>query len=161
MFGDASGVSPTLSWAQLQALGIGAGTFEVSVRVDDGYGGSHAVTSPPVTLTDLPALQVASIATGVTGAIHTPFNAVTVTFTDPIIPSSLTSALSLTLNGGPNLITGNLSVVPVANTTDTYTISGLAALAAKPGTYLLTVDASKLSGPAGPGVPAGEQPRGN
>src|SRR5207302_217685 len=51
IFGDASGVSPTLTWSQLQALGItdGPSQFPVQVRVDDGNG--HAVDSPAVTLT--------------------------------------------------------------------------------------------------------------
>ena len=37
-FGDATGATPTLSWAQLQALGIGDGpaSYVVAVRVDDG-----------------------------------------------------------------------------------------------------------------------------
>jgi hypothetical protein len=47
----ASGVSPTLTWAQLQALGIddGPATFNVTVRVDDGHG--NVVDSPATTLT--------------------------------------------------------------------------------------------------------------
>src|SRR5262249_55405406 len=40
VFGDAAGPNPTLSWAQLQALGIvdGPSTFSVRVRVKDGQG---------------------------------------------------------------------------------------------------------------------------
>ena len=40
-FGDAAGVQPTLSWSQLQALGIGDGpaTFAAHVRVNDGRNG--------------------------------------------------------------------------------------------------------------------------
>ena len=51
VFGDASGVSPTLSWAQLNALGIvdGPSTRKVGVRVSDGQG--HTNTSAPVILT--------------------------------------------------------------------------------------------------------------
>jgi sugar lactone lactonase YvrE len=49
-FGDATGANPTLSWAQLVALGVGHnGTFNVSVIASDGHG--QAVTSAPVTLT--------------------------------------------------------------------------------------------------------------
>jgi hypothetical protein len=43
VFGDATGVSPTLTWGQLVALGIGPGTFNVRVQVDDGHG--NLVTS--------------------------------------------------------------------------------------------------------------------
>ena len=51
VFGDATGVSPALTWTQLQALGItnGPSTFNVRVQVDDGFGGT--VVSAPVTLT--------------------------------------------------------------------------------------------------------------
>ncbi|MBX7166063.1 MAG: putative Ig domain-containing protein [Pirellulales bacterium] len=53
VFGDAVGANPTLSWAQLNALGITDGTpgsiYSVRVRVDDGDGG--VTTSAPMTLT--------------------------------------------------------------------------------------------------------------
>jgi hypothetical protein len=47
----ATGVTPTLTWAQLQALGVdnGPGSFDVAVVVDDGQG--HSVTSNVVQLT--------------------------------------------------------------------------------------------------------------
>ena len=53
VFGDATGVNPTLTWAQSQALGIDDGPacpahFSVSVRVDDGHG--RLVTSPATDL---------------------------------------------------------------------------------------------------------------
>jgi VCBS repeat-containing protein len=51
-FGDATGESPTVTWAQLNALSPaidnGPATFDVLVQVDDGFG---AVTSSVVTLT--------------------------------------------------------------------------------------------------------------
>jgi hypothetical protein len=51
VYGDATGVQPTLTWAQLNALGIndGPSTFNVTVKVSDGQG--HTVTSPATTLT--------------------------------------------------------------------------------------------------------------
>lgn len=51
VFGDATGVSPSLTWAQLVALGItdGPGNFNVKVRVNDGQGG--IVDSTATTLT--------------------------------------------------------------------------------------------------------------
>jgi hypothetical protein len=54
-FGDAAGASPTLTWTQLQALGISAaspGVFNVAMKVDDGKGGVS--TSPATTLTVIP-----------------------------------------------------------------------------------------------------------
>lgn len=45
----ASGVSPTLSWSQLQALGVNSAvSFSVSVQVDDGDG--SIIASAPVTV---------------------------------------------------------------------------------------------------------------
>src|SRR5262249_22475442 len=53
VFGDAAGVSPTLSAAQLAALGVTApSTRNVTVRVDDG---SRGVATAATTLTVLPA----------------------------------------------------------------------------------------------------------
>ena len=58
VFGDATGAKPTLTWAQLNALGIvnGPSSFNVSLRVDDGQG--HVVTST----TTLSVLNVAPTA---------------------------------------------------------------------------------------------------
>ncbi len=69
-FGDATGVNPTLTKAQLNALGInnGTATFNVKVRVDDGHG--HVVISSPVVFTFNNAVPVATItgpSTGVKG----------------------------------------------------------------------------------------------
>lgn len=49
VYGDATGVAPTLNWAQLQSLGIndGPATFNARVQVNDGHG---PVISAPVTL---------------------------------------------------------------------------------------------------------------
>jgi Ca2+-binding RTX toxin-like protein len=40
IYGDATGISPTLTWAQLNALGVqdGPSSYPVSVRVEDGWG---------------------------------------------------------------------------------------------------------------------------
>ncbi|MES2788758.1 MAG: PKD domain-containing protein [Planctomycetota bacterium] len=68
VFGDATGVNPTLTKAQLNALGInnGTATFNVKVRVDDGHG--HIVTSDAVTFTFTNAPPVASVTGPATGA---------------------------------------------------------------------------------------------
>ena len=43
---DATGVTPTITWTQLQALNLGVGTYQVSVHVtaDGRTGISRAVT---------------------------------------------------------------------------------------------------------------------
>jgi hypothetical protein len=67
----ARGVNSTLSWSQLQALGIsGPGTSNVSVQVDDGHG--FVVTSAVTTLTVQEAVPTATItppASGVVGQV--------------------------------------------------------------------------------------------
>ena len=61
IFGDATGVNPTLTKAQLNSLGInnGPATFNVKVRVDDGKG--HVVISDAVTFTFNNAPPIATI----------------------------------------------------------------------------------------------------
>ncbi len=60
-FGDATGVNPTLTKAQLNTLGInnGTATFNIKVRVDDGHG--HIVTSDAVVFTFNNKAPVATI----------------------------------------------------------------------------------------------------
>ncbi len=66
-FGDATGVNPTLTKAQLNSLGInnGTATFNVKVRVDDGHG--HVVTSNSTLFTFTNAPPVATITGPATG----------------------------------------------------------------------------------------------
>ncbi|MBM3999049.1 MAG: hypothetical protein FJ297_05810 [Planctomycetes bacterium] len=63
-FGDASGVAPTIAWAQLQSLGIddGPATVAVRVRVDDQHG--HVVDSSTATLTLENVAPTATLANG-------------------------------------------------------------------------------------------------
>ncbi len=71
-----------------------------------------------------------------------------VTFSKPIDPSTFTdAALSLTLNGGANLITGEVTIALVSGST--YAISGLAGLDAADGNYMLTVNGGIISDLAG------------
>ncbi|MFN4259034.1 MAG: PKD domain-containing protein [Gemmataceae bacterium] len=69
VFGDATGVNPTLTWAQLVALGIndGPATFQARVRANDGHG--NIETSAPVTLTVVntpPTLSNVTLSTSIT-----------------------------------------------------------------------------------------------
>ena len=68
-----------------------------------------------------------------------------VNFGEPINPATLTwQVLSLTLNGGPNLITSsNITITPVAGST--YDVNGLAGLTTAEGTYSLTVNAAGIA----------------
>jgi titin len=61
IFGDATGVQPTLSWAQLGTIGVNDGlqAFAVKVQVDDDAG--HVVTSLATTLTVINVAPTAGI----------------------------------------------------------------------------------------------------
>jgi hypothetical protein len=74
VYGDATGANPTLTWAQLNALGIndGPATRNVSVQVSDGLG--DVVTSNPVTLTvnnTAPTLTISGASSVSQGALYT------------------------------------------------------------------------------------------
>jgi streptogramin lyase len=91
----ANGVNPTLSWQQLQALGIDDSptSFAVNVSVDDGHG--HVVTSQASTLTvaDAPLSATAMPLNTVEGsAVLNPV--LFATFTDPGGSSSTTAEYS-------------------------------------------------------------------
>ena len=93
-FGDASGVSPTLTWSQLQALGINDGPRtvpNVRVRVDDGHG--HVVDSPVTTLTVNNVAPTATLSgspsTAIVGQTITP------SLSSPLDPSSTDVAAGL------------------------------------------------------------------
>lgn len=61
VFGDALGVQPTLTWAELAALGVQPGeTYHVRVQVDDGFFFDNLDVSDPVTLTVLAGPPVAN-----------------------------------------------------------------------------------------------------
>jgi hypothetical protein len=71
-----------------------------------------------------------------------------VTFSEPIDPTTFGhNALSLTLNGGPNLITSAVGVAQVNPTT--FTITNISWVQGYAGTYSLTVNAAGISDLAG------------
>jgi ELWxxDGT repeat protein len=78
----ASGVAPTLTWAQLQALGIddGPGSFSVSVKVTDSMGNS--TTSSPVTLSLANTAPTSSLSGPSDGVVYQP-RLFTLTANDP------------------------------------------------------------------------------
>lgn len=70
IFGDATGPSPSLSWSELQALGIeGQESYDVRVRVDDSFGG--VTTSAAVSLFLTAMLGDANFDTLVDGGDYT------------------------------------------------------------------------------------------
>src|SRR6185312_4587233 len=85
----ASGANPTLTWAQLQALGIddGPANFVLTVAVDDGHG--HTAASPVATLALSDTPPTATFSNN--GPIILG-NAPTVSFSNPFDPSAADTA---------------------------------------------------------------------
>lgn len=58
IFGDATGVSPTLTWAQLTGFGIADdGSYPIKLRVDDGNGEQDTATSTITVVNVAPSLD--------------------------------------------------------------------------------------------------------
>jgi hypothetical protein len=92
IFGDAAGVSPMLTWEQLQALGIdnGPGAYHIKVRVDDGHGTPVESIATSLNVSNAPPVVAA---TGPTSA----YRGETLTFTfSAADPSSADQTASFT-----------------------------------------------------------------
>jgi hypothetical protein len=88
--------------------------------------------------------RVLALAAPGTAPLTTPLSDLEVTFSETIAPGSFTAAdLTLTRNGGPNLISAAVTVVPLSATT--YRIAGLAELNAAGGEYRLSLELSGLT----------------
>ncbi len=80
----------------------------------------------------------------------TPVGTETVTFSKKINPATLDyHALSLTLNGGSNLITSAVTLTPTDSSDTQFSISGLGALDTATGNYVLTVNPTGIQDWAG------------
>jgi ELWxxDGT repeat protein len=100
--------------------------------------GVNDITGPAV-------LDVVNLATNLRNQTVSGLNVV---FSEAIDLSTLTSAdLSLTLNGGANLITNNITISSVSD--KVYRIGGLTALTAAEGTYTFTVNGAGIKDLAG------------
>ena len=127
-------------------LNLSPGTHQLDVTATDLAGNMSAAGSFTVVV-DQTSPTVSSLAT-VPGPRSTPVATEDVTFSKPINPATLSANdVTLTLNGGSNLITADVTIAFVSG--NTYQINGLAALTAAPGTYTLTVNAAGISDLAG------------
>jgi hypothetical protein len=111
-------------------------------------GGTTERTVVPVTVVSLGAIA--------TNPRNVSLASEDVTFSEPINLTNFNyGAFNLSVNGGPNLINGGVTISLVNGTTDTYRISGLTSLTTTDGTYVLTVNAADvqdLNGVAGTGT---------
>jgi hypothetical protein len=88
--------------------------------------------------------------TNISDPRNSPVDRLEVEFSEVISTTSFTrSDLSLTRDGGPNLITNSVNVQLKAGTSKTFEITGLSGLTAVDGRYSLTVNASGVADVAG------------
>jgi Bacterial Ig-like domain (group 3) len=100
------------------------------------------------TVTAATALSVTSIASVSPNPRNTPVPNVDVTFNEAVSLATFSdSALTLTDNGGPNLINGSVAMSLVSGST--YQISGLSGFTAAQGEYTLTVNAAHIQDQSG------------
>ncbi len=138
----------TFTIGGLSALTAGDGNYTLTVDatgISDFFGdvasSSGSLSTSWATGTDVPV--IVSVGAGAPTLVNTPVDTVNVVLSEPIDPASFDyTALSLTLNGGPNLITSGITVTEIDSTT--YQIGGLASLTAADGAYDLTVSAAGL-----------------
>jgi hypothetical protein len=129
-----------------------AGQYVFSIRVTAvkdqmGHLGAGSSTLSWTVDTTAPTLAANGIA-AVASPRNTTVSTLDVTFSKPINLATFTyRALTLTRNGGANLITNAVTITFVSGST--YRINDLDALQATDGTYVLTVDASTLQDVAG------------
>ena len=107
------------------ALNLPAGANQLEVTADDAVGNVSPSSTFNVFVDETP-LTVSSIAAVTPNPRNTAVGSVDVTFTKPINAATFTTAdLSLTDNGGPNLITSAVTISLVTGTTSTYAIGDL------------------------------------
>jgi hypothetical protein len=155
----------TINWGDGQSsagtvTGSAAAGFTVSgdhTYADEGAYMVLVIISDPSVSTTVPSsatvtvpLTIVSLGTIATNPRNVSMASDDVTFSEAINLANFNySALSLTLNGGANLINSGVTVSLVGGTTATYLIAGLAPLTTAEGIYVLSVDASKLQDPNG------------
>jgi RHS repeat-associated protein len=128
-------------------LDLPAGTNQLAVTATDAAGNVSPSNSFDVFVGETPP-QISSIAAPAPNPRNTPVDSVDVTFSEAINSSTFTTAnLSLTDNGGPNLITSSVTINLVSGST--YKIGGLSGLTTVEGTYVLTVSAAGIQDQAG------------
>jgi Ca2+-binding RTX toxin-like protein len=140
----ATGVSPTLSWSQLQALGVtDESTFTVQVTVTDGHGGASSA-STPLTVLDAP---LSASATSLVAVPYEPLNQVLVaTFTDPG-GDGTANDYSATVAWGDGDATTSVTITPDATVAGQFDVYATKANPyAAVGTYTVQVTVNDVGG---------------
>ncbi|MDB5330318.1 MAG: hypothetical protein JWP03_1469, partial [Phycisphaerales bacterium] len=140
------GSATTFTIHNLAPLTGNPGNYSMTVSaggVSDFFGdtGAGSLSQTWATGTGVPV--VVSVGAGDPALRNAAVGNVVVVLSEAIVPSSFDyHALTLTRNGGSNLITSAVTVTRVDDTT--YTIGGLSGLTANDGSYVLSVNASTL-----------------
>jgi hypothetical protein len=117
------------------------------VSADDAAGNISPSTTFNVFVNQTPP-QISSVAAVTPNPRNTPVDSVDVSLPEAINLSTFTTAdLSLTDNGGANLITSAVAISLVSGST--YAVEGLSGLTTAEGTYVLTVNASGIQDDVG------------
>ena len=134
----------TLRGDDVQPISSGA-----SFIVAEAFYGIVDVAFPgPEMVSPTPELTVNQISAVTPNSRNTPVETVSVNLSEAAGSGSCgASALTLTVNGGANLITGVVSVTQVSGSI--YQISGLSSLTKAEGSYILTVNAGDMSDDGG------------
>ncbi len=127
--GQGSGGNQTLQ----QAISA-AGTYYVRVFETNSSSGEYLLTAAIDAAT--PTVAISNI---VPDTRNTPLGQIQIVFNEPVSGVSL-SQLSLSLNGGPNLLTSAQTLTTTDNTT--YTLGNLTPLTGANGTYTLSLAAT-------------------
>jgi hypothetical protein len=133
-----------------------SGKNRIQIRVVDSAGNVNreARLMQPGGYFDIFFDDIPPVVTGIgsgTSKIQTePVSSLDVTMSEEIDIATFTwEDLSLTRNGGANLITSDVSITPVTGLVNTYRINGLSGLSASDGSYVLTVNAKTILDLAG------------
>jgi hypothetical protein len=119
-------------------------TYHFYSLATDNAGNTQPVPeNPQQSVQILSPLTVSAIEAVTPNPRNTMVGSITVSFSEPINPASLTpTGLTLTDNGGPDLITGGVSLSLVSGST--YQVNGLSSLTTANGQYTFTVSAAGL-----------------
>ena len=132
---------------------VSGGVAQAVPTANETVGGPYSVTASAAggkdtvlfALTNVEPLTIVSLGPIATDPRNVYMASDDVTFSEPIDLTNFNyGALSLTLNGSANLINSGVTISLVSGTTDTYRIAGLASVTTTDGTYVLSVDASKV-----------------
>ncbi|NHA67138.1 beta strand repeat-containing protein [Phycicoccus flavus] len=134
VFGDATGASPTLTWAELEALGIddGPATHDVTVRVSGGGGFLDSLRTTLTVTNVAPTATVGGDTSGTVGEVVT----LTLGATDASAPDEA-AGFDHTVDWGDGSAPGTVSGAGTVTATHTYAAAG---------TYTVTVTATDRDG---------------